>query len=234
MKNGIKFLTLLASAILLVGCSQPAPVDPDGDDEDKPFYDPDNLYTPNGHKFVSTRVEAQYRSENADYTLGGVLDRTVDIFKDADSLINSKNAEQFGSQTFYSMWTFHEETENFGFDPFLEYDDEFFEDHLLIVGAVSLPKDTELYFINLDTELQKRNDVNSGNPFYAINFDEVSPTDEIQSSSTERPVYFFIPIDIPEGETVSSLYTKYSSDPIKYIYWEVHESTLTHSPVFNN
>ena len=126
------------------------------------------------------------------------------------------------------MWTYHNETENFGFDPFLQWDEEFFNDHILIVGGVDLPKDTTLYFGGLTEELEQNSGINGGNPYHSVLIDEVSPTDEVQSVTTERPVYFFIPVEIPEGETVDSYYAKYKSDSLIYLYWKVAESTLTH------
>ena len=224
MKKTFKLLALLSSVFVLASCTQPEPTP--SPDDDGQVCDENKLYTPGGHLFDSVKIEHQYRNENADYTLGGYLSRSVSVFKDVDSLL--KSATPSGKQTFYSMWTYHNETENFGFDPFLQWDEEFFKDHILIVGGVDLPKDTTLYFGGLTEELEQNSGINGGNPYHSVLIDEVSPTDEVQSVTTERPVYFFIPVEIPEGETVDSYYAKYKSDSLIYLYWKVAESTLTH------
>lgn len=224
MKKTFKILALISSVFVLASCTQPEPTP--NPDEDGQVCDEEKLYTPGGHLFDSVKIEHQYRNENADYTVGGFLSRSVQIFKDADSLLATANP--IASQTFYSMWNFHNETENFGLDPFTLWDDAFFEDHLLIVGAVDLPKDTTLYYGGLTDKLEQNNGINKGDPYHSVLIDEVSPTDEIQSASTERPVYFFIPVDVPENTTVNEYYAKYKSDDLIYLYWKVAESTLTH------
>ncbi len=222
MKKTLKFIALLGSAFMIASCAQTEP--PVDDNE---YCNEDYLYTPTGHPFVSEKIEATYRSKNADYNLGGKFEYRFEIYGSAQQLKDSKDPAGRNS-TCYSMWDDHNETENFGFDPFLNYDDKFFEDHILLVYGVDLAPNVELYFGGLGDKLEQEDGVNGGDPYYQVKIDEVKPTDEVLSRETYNPVYHFIPVEVPEDTTVDEFYAKYKNDTLMYWKWEVILDELSH------
>lgn len=192
MKNMLKLASVLSLGLVaLVGCQQPVIVEP--------IEDPDPL-----HPFESTKIEKQYDMNGQ---LPNTIHRNTLYFYDSYESLH-RDGSSYNYNFYKDYWCFTEETkakydEMTGFDPFENYDEAFFNGHILIFFHMLLPKDAEVYFISYDEETNyDKNYDEIGEFTFKFKFDIVYENEEALTSVPKENYvstlcFLELPVDNP-------------------------------------
>lgn len=162
-KNVLKILSILILPSLLSGCRSATPDDSKKDDDstDK---------TDTCSEFKSKKIEKQYVL-NYDWNYSYFDFASNSTFK-STNLITSKSQLTSGNSFISSVYQnqfrgdMNPNGDSIGYDIFEEYDDAYFEDHILIVGSVYEKEGCTLYTTGVDSTNYKEYKTDSDNKSY--------------------------------------------------------------------
>lgn len=229
MKKNFNLLLTLLSLFGVICSCEPNKINPDDEMSDGKS---NNFY-----KVTSKKIEKQWTLDN-DWNY-----KYYDKSFYSDTLITSTSQLKASSNSFIKYVVNNQfrgelsssNKDYIGYDPFEEYNDEYFKDHILIIGITNLIEGVSLYsngvgsdYIDYYTTDSNDNKVYkySFTPFYLDHIYESEPTSEIKHTTLFIYDKFKISESQFKGKTpseVKSLFLGNTTDQLVYYYHTIYK-----------